>query len=150
MKRFTQNDLRKMYEAPPQALTEHIHETISFLPVHRQEEKNVNKKLRFSIIITAALVIVLMATALAGAVNESFNAMLYKTWPAFARMLMPIEQGNPTAAARRRPVPASLATYSRSFLAIPDAISGTRLVDIAIAMAVGTLIIVSTSPEYNP
>ena len=41
MKRFTQNDLRKMYEAPPQALTEHIHETISFLPVHRQEEKNV-------------------------------------------------------------------------------------------------------------
>ena len=90
MKRFTQNDLRKMYEAPPQALTEHIHETISFLPVHRQEEKNVNKKLRFSIIITAALVIVLMATALAGAVNESFNAMLYKTWPAFARMLMPV------------------------------------------------------------
>ena len=89
MKRITQNDLRKMYEAPPQELTEQIHETISSLPVHEQEEKIMNKKLRVSIIVAAALAIVLMTTALAGAVNEDFNAMLYKTWPGFARILMP-------------------------------------------------------------
>jgi len=89
MKRFTQSDLRKMYEAPPRELTEQIHETISSLPVHRQEEKTMNKKLRISIIVAAALVIVLITTAVAGAVNEDFNALLYKTWPGFARMLMP-------------------------------------------------------------
>ena len=89
MKRFTQNDLRKMYEAPPQEMTEQIHETISSLPVHGQEEKIMNKKLRISIIVAAALAIELMTTALAGAVNEDFNTMLYKTWPGFARLLMP-------------------------------------------------------------
>ena len=89
MKRFTQSDLRKMYEAPPQELTEQIHEAIFSLPVHRQEEKTMNKKLRISIIVAAALVIVLITTAVAGAVNEDFNALLYKTWPGFARMLMP-------------------------------------------------------------
>ena len=90
MKRITQNDLRKMYEAPPQELTEQIHETISSLPVRGQEEKIVKKKLSFSVIAAIALVIVLMATALAGAVNEDFNTMLYETWPEFARLLMPV------------------------------------------------------------
>ena len=90
MKRFTQNDLRKMYEAPPQEMTEQIHETISSLPVHGQEEKIVKRKISFSVIGVIALVIVLMATALAGAVNEDFNTVLYETWPEFARLLMPV------------------------------------------------------------
>ena len=90
MKRCTQSDLRKIYETPPRELTEHIHEAISSLPVHEQEEKIMNKKLRISIIVAAALVIVLITTAVAGAVNEDFNALLYKTWPGFARMLMPV------------------------------------------------------------
>ena len=57
MKRFTQSDLRRMYETPPRELTEQIHETISSLPVHGQEEKIVKKKLSFSVIAAAALMI---------------------------------------------------------------------------------------------
>ena len=40
MARYTQNDLRKMYEAPPQELTEQIHESISLLPLREQEERS--------------------------------------------------------------------------------------------------------------
>ena len=69
-----------MYETPPRELTEQIHETISSLPVHGQEEKIVKKKLSFSVIAAAALMIVLMATALA-ATNETVNGLLYKYWP---------------------------------------------------------------------
>ena len=89
MKRCTQSDLRKIYEAPPQELTEHIHEMISSLPVRTQEEKIVKKKLSFSVIAAAALMIVLMATALA-ATNETVNGFLYKYWPDLAETLMPV------------------------------------------------------------
>ena len=89
MKRFTQSDLRRMYETPPRELTEQIHETISSLPVHGQEEKIVKKKLSFSVIAAAALMIVLMATALA-ATNETVNGLLYKYWPDLAETLMPV------------------------------------------------------------
>ena len=62
------------------------------------------------------------------------------------RILIPIEHGNPTTDAILRPVPASRATYFISFLAIPEAMEGTRLVDMAMAIAVGTLIMVITIP----
>ena len=61
-------------------------------------------------------------------------------------MLMPMEQGKPTTAATRRPIPASRATLAPSFRAMPAAMEGTRLVDMAMAREVGTLIIVMTMP----
>ena len=63
---------------------------------------------------------------------------------------MPREQGKPITAAMRKPMPASRATYSLSPRARPAEISGTRLVLMAMARAVGTLISVSTGPEYAP
>ena len=89
MKRCTQSDLRKMYEAPPQEMTDHIHEMISSLPVREQEEKIVKKKLSFSVIAAVVLMIMLMATALA-ATNEAVNGFLYQYWPDLAETLMPV------------------------------------------------------------
>ncbi len=90
MARYTQNDLRKIFEAPPQELTEKIHESITFLPVREQEEKNMKKKLSFSAVIATALVIVLMATALAAATNDTVNDLVYRVWPDLALTLKPV------------------------------------------------------------
>ena len=91
MKRCTQHDLQRMYEAPPQELTDRIQETIFSLPVREQEEKIVKKKLSLGAVIAVALLIALMATALAGATNEAFNTYLYQLWPEAARTLMPVD-----------------------------------------------------------
>ena len=90
MDRYTQNDLRKMYEAPPRELTEQIHESISFLPPREQEEKSMKKKLSLSAVIAMALVVVLMATALAAATNDTVNDLVYKVWPDLALTLKPV------------------------------------------------------------
>ena len=90
MARYTQNDLWKMYETPPQELTEKIHESITFLPVREQEENNMKKKLSFSAVIAIALVIVLMATALAAATNDTVNDLVYRVWPDLALTLKPV------------------------------------------------------------
>lgn len=91
MKRCTQRDLQRLYEAPPQELADRIQETIFSLPVREQEEKIVKKKLSLSAVIAVVLLIVLMATALAGATNEAFNAYLYRLWPEAAMTLMPVD-----------------------------------------------------------
>lgn len=90
MDRYTQNDLRKMYEAPPQELTEKIHAAIVFLPVREQEDKSMKKKLSFSAVVAIALVIVLMATALAAATNDTINDLVYRVWPDLALTLKPV------------------------------------------------------------
>ena len=90
MARYTQNDLRKMYEAPPQELTEKIHESITFLPLREQEERSMKRKLSLSTVIAIALVIVLMATALAAATNDTINDLVYRVWPDLALTLKPV------------------------------------------------------------
>ncbi len=89
MKRFTQSDLRKVYETPPQDLAAHIHETISSLPVRVQEEKIVKKKLSFSVVFVVILLFMLMATALA-VTNDAFNDWLYQWWPEAATAFRPV------------------------------------------------------------
>ena len=90
MARYTQNDLRKMYEAPPQELTEQIHESISLLPLREQEERSMKRKLSLSTVIAIAMVIVLMATALAAATNDTINDLVYRVWPDLALTLKPV------------------------------------------------------------
>ena len=89
MKNFTQNELRKMYDTPPQELTDQIHQTIASLPYRETEEKIMKKKLSFASVVTIALVLVLMATSLA-ATNTTVNNWVYKVWPDLAEVLMPV------------------------------------------------------------
>ena len=48
------------------------------------------KKLSFSAVIAIALVIVLMATALAAATNDTINDLVYRVWPDLALTLKPV------------------------------------------------------------
>ena len=48
------------------------------------------KKISFAFILAIVLMIACAATALAGAVNENFNAWLYQIWPEAATTLMPV------------------------------------------------------------
>ena len=89
MKNFSQDELRKMYDTPPQELTSMIHETIASLPYRETEEKIVKKKLSHVTVLAIVLILVLMATALA-ATSETVNGWLYERWPELAEILMPV------------------------------------------------------------
>ena len=56
----------------------------------RMEEPVMKKKISFAFILAIVLMIACAATALAGAVNENFNAWLYQIWPEAATTLMPV------------------------------------------------------------
>ena len=73
MKRYTQSDLRKIFEEPSQDLKERIHQEISSLPIKEQEEKIVKKKVSSATIIIAAVIVLAMATALAAGLGGRVN-----------------------------------------------------------------------------
>ena len=56
----------------------------------RMEQPVMKKKISFAFILAIVLMIACAATALAGAVNENFNAWLYQIWPEAATTLMPV------------------------------------------------------------
>jgi hypothetical protein len=56
----------------------------------RMEQPVMKKKISFAFILAIVLMIACAATALAGAVNENFNAWLYRIWPEAATTLMPV------------------------------------------------------------
>ena len=56
----------------------------------RTEQPVMKKKISFAFILAMILVILSIATAVAGAVNEDFNAWLYRIWPEAAMKLMPV------------------------------------------------------------
>ena len=56
----------------------------------RTEQPVMKKKISFAFILAMILLIVSIATAVAGAVNEDFNAWLYRIWPEAAVTLMPV------------------------------------------------------------
>lgn len=89
MKNFSQDELRKMYDTPPQELTSMIHETIASLPYRETEETTVKKKLSHVTVLAIVLILVLMATALA-ATSTTVNNLVYKVWPDLAEALMPV------------------------------------------------------------
>ena len=57
----------------------------------RTEQPVMKKKISFAFILAMVLLIVCVATAVAGAVNEDFNDWLYRLWPEAAMKLMPID-----------------------------------------------------------
>ena len=89
MKNFSQDELRKIYDTPPQELTAQIHETIISLPYRETEEKIVKKKQSHVTLIAIAMILVLMTTALA-ATSTTVNNWVYKVWPYLAETLMPV------------------------------------------------------------
>lgn len=56
----------------------------------RTEQPVMKKKISFAFILAMILLLVSIATAVAGAVNEDFNAWLYRIWPEMALKLMPV------------------------------------------------------------
>ena len=56
----------------------------------RTEQSVMKKKISFAFILGMILLLACAATAIAGAVNESFNAWLYRIWPEAATTLMPV------------------------------------------------------------
>ena len=56
----------------------------------RTEQPVMKKKISFAFILAMILLLACAATAIAGAVNESFNAWLYRIWPEAATTLMPV------------------------------------------------------------
>ena len=66
MKRVSQKDLQKMYEAPSPDLEERIHQTIASLPVQVQEGKIMKRKWTFGTVLALVLVLVLGVAGLAG------------------------------------------------------------------------------------
>ena len=66
MKRVSQNDLQKMYEAPSSDLEERIHQTIASLPVQVQEGKVMKKKWFMSAVLALVLILAVGAIGLAG------------------------------------------------------------------------------------
>ena len=66
MKRVSQNDLQKMYEAPSSDLEERIHQTIASLPVQVQEGKAVKRKWFMSAVLALVLILAVGAIGLAG------------------------------------------------------------------------------------
>lgn len=65
MKRYTRNELQRMYEKPSQELTDRIHQTIISLPAQKQEEEIVKKKVSFSIVFVFVILFALAAVAYA-------------------------------------------------------------------------------------
>ena len=57
----------------------------------RTEQPVMKKKISFAFILAMILLIVSIATAVAGAVNEDFNTWLYRIWPEAAMKLMPVD-----------------------------------------------------------
>ena len=66
MKRVSQKDLQKMYEAPSSDMEERIHQVIASLPVQVQGGKVMKKKWFLSAVLALALVLVLGVAGLAG------------------------------------------------------------------------------------
>ncbi len=66
MKRVSQKDLQKMYEAPSPDMEERIHQTIASLPVQVQEGKIMKRKWTFGTVLALVLVLVLGVAGLAG------------------------------------------------------------------------------------
>ena len=56
----------------------------------RTEQPVMKKKISFAFILAMILLLACAATAIAGAVNENFNAWLYRIWPEAATTLMPV------------------------------------------------------------
>ena len=56
----------------------------------RTEQPVMKKKISFAFILAMILLLACAATAIAGAVNEDFNAWLYRIWPEAATTLMPV------------------------------------------------------------
>ena len=56
----------------------------------RTEQPVMKKKISFAFILAMVLLIVCVATAVAGATNEDFNTLLYQLWPEAALKLMPV------------------------------------------------------------
>ena len=56
----------------------------------RTEQPVMKKKISFAFILAMILLIVSIATAVAGAINEDFNTWLYQIWPEVALKLMPV------------------------------------------------------------
>ena len=56
----------------------------------RTEQPVMKKKISFAFILAMILVAACVATAVAGATNEAFNAWLYNIWPEAALKLMPV------------------------------------------------------------
>ena len=57
----------------------------------RTEQPVMKKKISFAFILAMILLLVSIATAVAGAVNEDFNTWLYGIWPEAAMKLMPVD-----------------------------------------------------------
>ncbi|MBR5960245.1 MAG: DUF4179 domain-containing protein [Clostridia bacterium] len=57
----------------------------------RTEQPVMKKKISFAFILAMILLIVSIATAVAGAINEDFNTWLYRIWPEAAMKLMPVD-----------------------------------------------------------
>ena len=57
----------------------------------RTEQPVMKKKISFAFILAMTLLIVCVATAVAGALNEDFNTWLYRIWPEAAMKLMPVD-----------------------------------------------------------
>ena len=60
----------------------------------RTEQPVMKKKISFAFILAMVLLIVSIATAVAGAVNEDFNTWLYGIWPKAAMKLMPVNMSS--------------------------------------------------------
>ena len=56
----------------------------------RTERPVMKKKISFAFILATILLLACAATAIAGAVNETFNTWLYRIWPEAAMALMPV------------------------------------------------------------
>ena len=56
----------------------------------RTEQPVMKKKISFAFILAMILLLAFAATAIAGSVNEDFNAWLYRIWPEAATTLMPV------------------------------------------------------------
>ena len=56
----------------------------------RTEQPVMKKKISFAFILAMILLLAFAATAIAGSVNEDFNAWLYRIWPEAATALMPV------------------------------------------------------------
>ena len=65
MKRVSQNDLQKMYEAPSSDLEERIHQSIASLPVQVQEGKVMKRKWFMSAVLALVLILAVGAIGLA-------------------------------------------------------------------------------------
>ena len=93
----------------------------------RTEKPVMKKKISFALILAMILVAACVATAVAGATNEAFNAWLYQQWPDLALTLMPVNMSSEDCGIRVEVVSAAVQDSELYINYLVEDLEGNRI-----------------------